>query len=126
MRGRQRLTGEDRRALTALFWSNVNPYGTFRLDIDARLDLAPTAIMPPPPDPGRQLRPSEHGDAMTQTRAFQDLTDPQTNVAVRRPGPPRRRCPPDPGPWGRSQGKNRYTYSASPSDSNVKACLASA
>lgn len=28
-----------RRALTALFWSNVNPYGTFRLDMTTRLDL---------------------------------------------------------------------------------------
>ena len=26
-------------SLTALFWSNVNPYGTFRLDMDKRLDL---------------------------------------------------------------------------------------
>ncbi|GAA0279761.1 hypothetical protein GCM10010302_16840 [Streptomyces polychromogenes] len=32
-----RLTDEDRRGLTALFWSNVNPYGTFRLDMDKRL-----------------------------------------------------------------------------------------
>jgi len=27
-----KLTDENRRGLTALFWSNVNPYGTFRLD----------------------------------------------------------------------------------------------
>jgi hypothetical protein len=27
------------RGLTALFWSNVNPYGTFRLDMNKRLDL---------------------------------------------------------------------------------------
>jgi hypothetical protein len=34
------LIGEDeRRALTPLFWSNVNPYGRFRLDMDTRLDL---------------------------------------------------------------------------------------
>ncbi|MBU3062949.1 transposase [Nocardia sp. NEAU-G5] len=26
-----RLTDEDRWGLTALFWSNINPYGTFRL-----------------------------------------------------------------------------------------------
>jgi hypothetical protein len=30
---------EDRRGLTALFWSNINPYGTFRLEMDKRLDL---------------------------------------------------------------------------------------
>ena len=34
-----KLTIEDRRALNALFWSNVNPYGRFRLDMDTRLDL---------------------------------------------------------------------------------------
>jgi hypothetical protein len=38
-RGGVVLMDEDRRGLTALFWSNVNPYGTFRLDMDARLDL---------------------------------------------------------------------------------------
>ncbi|MFE7541634.1 Tn3 family transposase [Streptomyces platensis] len=37
-----RLSEEDRRGLTALFWSNVNPYGTFRLDMDQRLDLGLT------------------------------------------------------------------------------------
>lgn len=35
-----RLTEEDRRALNALFWTHVNPYGRFRLDMDKRLDLA--------------------------------------------------------------------------------------
>jgi hypothetical protein len=34
-----RLTAEDRRALSALFWSHVNPYGRFLLDMDKRLDL---------------------------------------------------------------------------------------
>lgn len=35
----KRLTPEDRRGLNALFWSHVNPYGRFRLDMDTRLDL---------------------------------------------------------------------------------------
>ncbi len=34
-----RLSDDDRRGLTPLFWSNVNPYGTFRLDMTQRLDL---------------------------------------------------------------------------------------
>lgn len=34
-----KLTVEDRRALNALFWTNVNHYGRFRLDMDTRLDL---------------------------------------------------------------------------------------
>ncbi|MFJ6918642.1 Tn3 family transposase [Streptomyces sp. NPDC101133] len=47
----KKLTDEDRRGLTALFWSNVNPYGTFRLDMDKRLDLAPAAMVPRPRTP---------------------------------------------------------------------------
>ena len=34
-----RLTAADRRALSALYWSHVNPYGTFRLDMERRIDL---------------------------------------------------------------------------------------
>ena len=34
-----RLTAEDRRGLNPLFWSHVNPYGRFRLDMGKRLDL---------------------------------------------------------------------------------------
>jgi len=34
-----KLADEDRRALSPLFWSHVNPYGRFRLDMDTRLDL---------------------------------------------------------------------------------------
>ncbi|MFJ8946252.1 Tn3 family transposase [Streptomyces sp. NPDC102395] len=41
-----RLSGEDRRGLTALFWSNVDPYGTFRLDMDKRPDLGPATVVP--------------------------------------------------------------------------------
>ncbi len=37
-----RLTNEDRRGLTPLFWSNINPYGTFHLDMTRRLDLERT------------------------------------------------------------------------------------
>ncbi|MEU5109196.1 Tn3 family transposase [Streptomyces sp. NPDC021354] len=46
----KKLTEEARRGLTALFWSNINSYGTFRLDMDKRLDLTPMAI-----PPGRRL-----------------------------------------------------------------------
>ena len=34
-----KLAGEDRRALSPLFWSHVNPYGRFRLDMETRRDL---------------------------------------------------------------------------------------
>ncbi|WP_267894036.1 Tn3 family transposase [Streptomyces sp. TN58] len=42
----KKLTEEDRRGLTALFWSNVNPYGTFRLDMDKCLDLGSSVMVP--------------------------------------------------------------------------------
>jgi Tn3 transposase DDE domain len=34
-----RLSEADRRALTPLFWTHVNPYGKFTLDMDTQLDL---------------------------------------------------------------------------------------
>lgn len=33
------LTKEDLRALTPLIWEHINPYGTFRLDMNKRLPL---------------------------------------------------------------------------------------
>ncbi|MFE9613538.1 hypothetical protein [Streptomyces sp. NPDC006012] len=47
----QLLTHEDWRGLTALFWSNVNPHGTFRLDMNKRLDLGPATAVPYPRAP---------------------------------------------------------------------------
>ena len=38
-----RLTAEDRRGLNPLFWSHVNPYGRFRLDMSKRLELRAAA-----------------------------------------------------------------------------------
>lgn len=34
-----RLTDADRRAHAPLFWTHVNPYGNFTLDMDSQLDL---------------------------------------------------------------------------------------
>ncbi|MFB8037851.1 Tn3 family transposase [Streptomyces sp. NPDC056004] len=47
----KKLSDEDRRGLTALFWSNINPYGTFRLDMDRQLDLGSSATVPGPRRP---------------------------------------------------------------------------
>ncbi|WP_254390305.1 transposase [Streptomyces sp. AC550_RSS872] len=47
----KKLSDEDRRGLTGLFWSNVNPYGTFRLDMEKCLDLAPSGVVPHPRTP---------------------------------------------------------------------------
>jgi hypothetical protein len=38
-----KLTTEDKRALTPLIYGHVNPYGVFRLDMDARLSIDATA-----------------------------------------------------------------------------------
>jgi Tn3 transposase DDE domain len=53
----KKLSDEDRRGATALFWSNVNPCGTFRLDMDKRLDLGPATAAPAPAS--RQTRPPD-------------------------------------------------------------------
>ncbi|MFF4756901.1 hypothetical protein ACWD5R_44640 [Streptomyces sp. NPDC002514] len=39
----KKLSAEDRRGLTALFRSNINPYDTFRPNMDKRLDLVSAA-----------------------------------------------------------------------------------
>jgi hypothetical protein len=43
-----RLTDTDRRGLTPLLFSHVNPYGSFRLDMSTRLPLDPLRIGPQP------------------------------------------------------------------------------
>lgn len=53
-----RMTDEDRRALSPLFWAHVNPYGRFVLDMDARLDLAATGSPGGPPRPDQDAAPS--------------------------------------------------------------------
>ncbi|MFI8952197.1 Tn3 family transposase [Streptomyces sp. NPDC053750] len=45
----KRLTDADRRALSPLFWTHVNPYGRFELDMNSHLDLAAAASMVPGP-----------------------------------------------------------------------------
>jgi hypothetical protein len=45
-----KLTNADRRALSPLFWTHVNPYGRFELDMNSRLnlDLSIRATVPGP------------------------------------------------------------------------------
>jgi hypothetical protein len=45
---RDRLTDADRRGLSALFWTHVNLYGRFELDMDTHLDLGPPAASQSP------------------------------------------------------------------------------
>ncbi len=40
----KRLTKNDKRALTPLIYRHVNPYGTFRLDLNQRLKIEPHAL----------------------------------------------------------------------------------
>ncbi|GAA4052457.1 hypothetical protein GCM10023063_45940 [Arthrobacter methylotrophus] len=51
------LEPEDRRGLTPLFWTHINPYGRFPLDMNTRLDLGP--VSPEPRD--RAVGPSGPG-----------------------------------------------------------------
>jgi hypothetical protein len=37
----KRLTARDKKALTALIWAHINPYGTFHIDMNTHLDLGP-------------------------------------------------------------------------------------
>jgi hypothetical protein len=48
---------EDRRALSPLFWTHVNPYGRFELDMNSRLDLDLTARAARPRREGRRGPP---------------------------------------------------------------------
>lgn len=53
------MSDEDRRGLTTLFWSNINPYGTFRLDMDNGLDLLPPpTTVPGPRRAGQDMAPA--------------------------------------------------------------------
>jgi hypothetical protein len=47
----KKSSDEDRRGLTALFWSNVDPYGTFRLGMNKRLDLGTASAVTRPRAP---------------------------------------------------------------------------
>ncbi|MFJ1887181.1 hypothetical protein [Streptomyces sp. NPDC088137] len=48
---RKQLTDVDRRTLPPLFWTHVNPYGRFELDMNSRLDLDLTALAATVPAP---------------------------------------------------------------------------
>ncbi|WP_241779806.1 transposase [Streptomyces natalensis] len=43
----ERLIDADRRGLSPLFWTHVNPYGRFELDMNSRLDFLPSAVTVP-------------------------------------------------------------------------------
>jgi TnpA family transposase len=48
---RKRLTDADRRALSPLFWTHVNPYGRFELDMTSHLELALATMAATVPGP---------------------------------------------------------------------------
>ncbi|MFE5560691.1 Tn3 family transposase [Streptomyces sp. NPDC056544] len=73
----KKLSGEGRRGLTALFWSNINPYGTFRLDMDKRLDL----LAAPVPGPRRAA------DETFKQQARHPAAEPEQHRRPRRDHP---------------------------------------
>jgi TnpA family transposase len=52
----QRLTEADRRGLSPLFWTHVNPYGRFELDMTSHLDLLRAFVPGPRHAPDDQER----------------------------------------------------------------------
>ncbi|MGK5498812.1 Tn3 family transposase [Streptomyces sp. URMC 125] len=63
----KRLTGADRRALSSLFWTHVNPYGRFEPEMNSRLDLDLVAVSAVPgsrsPQEGAASTPARHRSA---------------------------------------------------------------
>ncbi|CAL9609319.1 hypothetical protein SUDANB6_05616 [Streptomyces sp. enrichment culture] len=55
------LTDADRRALSPLFRTHVNPYGRFELDMNSRLDLAGPVAMVPSPRTAPETEPAGPG-----------------------------------------------------------------
>ncbi|MGW4476252.1 hypothetical protein ACWENQ_41890 [Nonomuraea sp. NPDC004354] len=53
----KKLTDADRRGLSALFWTHLNLYGKFELDMSKRLDLGPDLDTPDPASPAREPGP---------------------------------------------------------------------
>ncbi len=51
----KKLTDADRRGLSALFWSHLNLYGKFELDMSKQLDLGPD-LASPDREPGSDLK----------------------------------------------------------------------
>ncbi|NED32239.1 transposase [Streptomyces sp. SID8499] len=47
----KRLTDADRRALSPLFWTHMNPYGRFELDMNSHLELSAAAVADTVPGP---------------------------------------------------------------------------
>ncbi|WP_243740442.1 transposase [Streptomyces sp. 8K308] len=59
------LTDADRRALSPLFWTHVNPYGWFELDMNSRLELDMTATATTVPSPAQPARRGGTGRNVT-------------------------------------------------------------
>lgn len=74
----KKLTDEDRRGLTALFWSNINPYGTFRLDM--RND----SILPRlSADLGRSAQGLSNAHLRGELDRVKEAVQPQAGIEVR-------------------------------------------
>ncbi|MGW5481551.1 hypothetical protein [Streptomyces sp. NPDC004008] len=76
----KKLSDEDRRGLTALFWSNINPYGTFRLDMNKRLALSGVTI------PGQRAAVSERAEAAPGHPLSRMITHPMGRQRLRMHG----------------------------------------
>lgn len=78
-----KLTNADRRALSPLFRTHVNPYGRFELDMNSRLDLdlsTRPALPGPRPLRGRQQAPRRDTAGSRLAGARGETTLPRTPV----------------------------------------------
>ncbi len=82
------LTDADRRALSPLFWTHVNPYGRFELDMNRRLDLDLTARDAVPRPRAPEGRPADLGEEL-------GLRSPTNSIRSPAPSPHNdtNRCP---------------------------------
>lgn len=85
-----RLGVDDQRGLTPLFWSNIDPYGRFSLDMDTRL------TSPPPPrsrrKPSRKPIRCRDGAIAVALRCSSSLSPAATSSASWASATPERRA----------------------------------
>nr|BFD96529.1 hypothetical protein KitaXyl93_78890 [Kitasatospora sp. Xyl93] len=88
-KGANQLTRRRPPGLSPLFWTHVNPYGRFELDMNGRLDPGPAAAIPPTDG----VNPSRQPPDDVGYRLNQQTTEGQSvSVAASTAKAPTARC----------------------------------
>ncbi|MGV9567083.1 Tn3 family transposase [Streptomyces sp. NPDC003480] len=82
----KRLTDADRRALSPLFWTRVNPYNRFELDMNSHLALAAAVSMLPGPRTAPDTRTPEPAAEGAASSAFRRLVPGVAGGRLEAPG----------------------------------------